>query len=128
MSNIDCSDCYLEIAIGDGVKRSLVRHFSRVIASRLRERGIDSTQTAFAIDKVDQDAWRLAAKVLNEVAAELTGALDETLLAPDPQRNAQAILSHTVAAAASAAEHYYVTDDLFGLDTLVGKIGTLADR
>jgi hypothetical protein len=120
MTAIDCSDCYLTIAMGDGVKRALVRHFASFIASQLAARAV-AAQTEPARDKIDRDAWRLAARVLNEVEAEIEGALDETLLAPDPQKTVQDILAAAIEASAAAIEQHYLRDELFGFASLIDK-------
>jgi hypothetical protein len=127
MTDIDCSDCYLQIAIGDGVKRSLIRHFARFIAAQLRERRIEHSD-AGAEEKIYNDAWRLASRVLREVGPELEGAIDETLLTPDPAGSVQALLAAAIEAASGGAETHYLADDLFGLDALIGKIAIPADR
>lgn len=120
MTAIDCSDCYLAIAIGDGVKRALVCHFAGFIAGHLAAREA-AAQTDAAREKIDRDAWRLAARVLNEVEAEIDGALDETLLAPDPQKTVQDILAAAIERAVADTEQHYLGDDLFGLTGLLEK-------
>jgi hypothetical protein len=122
MTAIDCTDCYLAIEIGDGVKRSLIRHFTGFITGQLTLREV-AAQTDTARDKVDRDAWRLAARVLHEVEAEIDGALDETLLAPDPQNTVQAILAAAVEASVKGIELHYLTDDAFGFASLLEKFG-----
>lgn len=122
MMAIDCTDCYLAIAIGDGVKRALVRHFAGFIAGELAARGI-TTRNDAALEKIDRDAWRLAARVLREVDTEIDGALDETLLAPDPQKSVQDILTATVEIAVGDIEQHYLGDHLFGLTGLIEKFG-----
>ena len=121
MTAIDCTDCFLAIEIGDGVKRALVRHFAGFIGEQLATREIAARGDA-ASDKLEREAWRLAAKVLGEVEAELEGALDETLLAPDPQQSAQDILAGVVHAAVAAAQERYLADDLLGFDALLQKL------
>jgi len=98
MTAIDCTDCYLAIEIGDGVKRALVRHFATFIAAQLAARDM-GMQAGEAPEKIDAEAWRLAVRVLREVRSEIDGALDETLLAPDPQKTVQDILAAAVEAA-----------------------------
>lgn len=122
MIAIDCSDCYLAIEIGDGVKRALVRHFGGFIAERLAACGI-AARTGAAREKIDRDAWRLAARVLREVDTELDGALDETLLAPDPHKTVHDILAAAVEIAVGDIEQHYLRDDLFGLACLIEKFG-----
>lgn len=126
MKAIDCTDCYLAIEIGDGVKRALVQHFSRFLARQLTARGVATSGEAPA-DKLDREAWRLAARVLGEVEAELTAALDETLLAPDPQESAQAILASAVEASVAAVEQRYLADNLLGFEALIGKLRVHTD-
>lgn len=121
MTAIDCTDCFLAIEIGDGVKRALVRYFAGFIGAQLAAHDI-AADDAVAIDKLDREAWRLATKVLGEVEAELDGALDETLLAPDPQQSAQEILAGVVNAAVAAAQAHYLADDLLGFDALLQKL------
>jgi hypothetical protein len=121
MKAIDCTDCYLAIEIGDGVKRALVRHFAGFIGDRLGARAMPARDTV-AADKIDRDAWRLAGKVVREVEAEVAGALDETLLAPDPQKSAQEILAAAVEASVAAIEQQYLADDLFGIAALSAKL------
>jgi len=124
MTAIDCTDCSLAIEIGDGVKRALVRHFAAFIAGQLAIRGMGATVTvAGTPDKIDGEAWRLAARVLREVRADIDGALDETLLAPDPQKTVQQILSAAVEIAVRDIEQHYLGDDLFGLAGLIEKRG-----
>jgi hypothetical protein len=123
MTAIDCSDCYLTIAIGDGVKRALVHHFADFIAGQLTARAV-TAQSATALDKIDRDAWRLTARVLNEVEAEIEGALDETLLAPDPQQKVQDILAVAIAAAAEETAQHYLQDEMFGFASLLDKFGS----
>lgn len=120
MTAIDCSDCYLAIAIGDGVKRALVRHFAGFITGILAARGL-TVRTGEALEKIDRDAWRLAARVLREVEAETDGALDETLLAPDPQKSVGDILAAAVGIAVGETERHYLGDDLFGFAGLLEK-------
>lgn len=121
MAAIDCTDCYLGIEIGDGVKRALVRHFANFIAAQVAARHV-AARTEATLDKIDRDAWRLAARVLNEVEADIDGALDETLLAPDPQSTVQDILAATVETAVAETEQHYLRDDLFGLAGLLEKL------
>ena len=122
MTAIDCTDCYLAIEIGDGVKRALVRHFARFITGQLAARDI-AAHSEVALEKIDRDAWRLAARVLHEVEAELDSALDETLLAPDPQKTVQDILTATVETAVEGIELHYLSDDVFGFAGLLEKLG-----
>jgi hypothetical protein len=124
MTAIDCTDCSLAIEIGDGVKRELVRHFAAFIAGQLAARGMSTPATADgALDKIDGEAWRLAARVLREVRADIDGALDETLLAPAPQQTVQDILAAAVEIAVGDVERDYLRDDLFGLAGLIEKLG-----
>lgn len=121
MTAIDCSDCYLAIEIGDGVKRALVHHFARFVGERLAARGLAAGDDG-ARDRVEREVWRLAARVLAEVEAELPAALDETLLMRDPQRSAQDILTDVVAATAAEIEERYLVDDLLGFEALAAKL------
>jgi hypothetical protein len=121
MTAIDCTDCYLAIEIGDGVKRALVRHFAGFIAGQLGAPEI-AARTETALEKIDRDAWRLAARVLSEVESEIDGALDETLLAPDPQKTVQDILAAAIEIAVAEIEQHYLRDDLFGLSGLLEKL------
>jgi hypothetical protein len=120
MTAIDCTDCYLAVEIGDGVRRALVRHFTGFIAGHLAVRDV-ATRTEAALDKLDRDAWRLAARVLHAVETEVDGALDETLLAPDPQKTVQDILAAAVEIAVAETEQHYLGDDRFGFARLLGK-------
>ena len=122
MTAIDCTDCYLAIEIGDGMKRALVRHFTGFITFQLAARDVVA-RTDAAIEKIDRDAWRLAARVLHEVEAEVDGALDETLLAPDPQKTVQVILAAAVESAVKGIELHYLSDAIFGLVGLIEKFG-----
>jgi hypothetical protein len=121
MTAIDCTDCYLAIEIGDGVKRALVRHFAGFISARLAASRTAMRDEAVA-EKLDREAWRLASRVLGEVEAELAGALDETLLLPDPQRSAQEILAQVVEAAVEAIEQQYLGDAFLGYPALLAKL------
>lgn len=121
MTAIDCTDCYLAVEIGDGVKRALVRHFARFIAGHLATRDI-TTRTEAAQDKADRDAWRLAARVLHEVESEIDSALDETLLARDPQKTVQDILAAAVELAVADTERQYLVDDGFGFTRLLARL------
>jgi hypothetical protein len=121
MTAIDCTDCYLAIAMGDGVRRALVRHFGRFIGEQLAARDF-APRDENAGDKIDRDAWRLATRVLNEVETELQGALDETLLVPDPQKSAQDILASVVAASVADIEEQYLADALLGFEALLSKL------
>ena len=123
MTAIDCNDCYLAIEIGDGVKRALVRHFTAFIAAQLAARGMTAPAEG-ALEKIDGEAWRLTARVLHEVRTEIDGALDETLLAPDPQRSVHDILAGAVEIAVGETEQHYLDDDLFGLAGLVEKFAS----
>ena len=120
MTAIDCTDCYLAIEIGDGVKRALVRHFAGFIAGQLAARGM-TTRAEAALEKIDGEAWRLAARVLRAVGTEVEGALDETLLAPDPQKTVQDVLAAAVEIAVGDFEQHYLSDNLFGLARLIEK-------
>jgi hypothetical protein len=121
MTAIDCTDCYLAIAIGDGVKRALVRHFLRFIGERLAANGIVPRDES-ASEKVDRDAWRLATRVIGDVEIELQGALDESLLMPDPQKSAQDILTAVVEGSVAEIEAQYLHDDLLGFAALLSKL------
>jgi hypothetical protein len=120
MTAIDCTDCYLTIEIGDGVKRALVRHFTGFITGQLAASAV-AAQTQAALERIDRDAWRLASRVLYEVEAEVEGALDETLLAPDPQKTVQDILTAAVEIAVQGIERHYLCDDAFGFEGLLEK-------
>lgn len=122
MAVIDCSDCYLAIAVGDGVKRALVRHFRAFIAEALLARGI-ATASEERADRIDRDAWRLAARVITAVESEVEDTLDETVLSPDPDQVAQAIVAQAVAASVAAIEREYLQDALFGLEALADALG-----
>lgn len=122
MTAIDCTDCYLTIEIGDGVKRALVRHFTGFITGQLAARAV-TVQTQAALERIDRDAWRLTARVLNEVEGEVDGALDETLLTPDPQKTVQDILTAAVETAVGGIEQHYLSDDVFGFGSLLEKFG-----
>lgn len=121
MTAIDCTDCYLAIEIGDGVRRALVRHFNRFIVDRLEARGVGARNER-GRDHIDRDAWRLATTVLGEVETELVGALDESLLTTDPQRGAQDILAAVVDASVAALEQDYLGDALCGFEPLAARI------
>lgn len=121
MTAIDCTDCYLAIEIGDGVKRALVHHFAAFIGRQLGARDI-AQQTETVLEKIDRDAWRLAARVLQTVEAEVDGALDETLLVRDPQQTVQDILAEAIGTAAAEIEQDYLDDDLFGFAALIEKL------
>jgi hypothetical protein len=123
MTAIDCTDCYLAIEIGDGVKRALVRHFAGFIAGTLAARGI-AAGTEAALEKIDGDAWRLAARVLREVDAEIDGALDETTLAPDPQKSVEDMLAAAVEIAVAQTEQHYLGDDFLGFAGLLEKFAS----
>jgi hypothetical protein len=123
MAAIDCTDCYLAIAIGDGVKRALVRHFAAFLSGQLAARGI-TPRTDAALDKIDRDAWRLAARVVKEVEAEIDSAFDETLLAPDPQKIVQDLLAAAVEIAIGEAERRYLDDDILGFSGLLEKFAS----
>jgi hypothetical protein len=120
MTAIDCTDCYLAIAMGAGVKRAVVRHFTGFIAGQLAARGITAGSDA-ALEKIDRDAWRLAARVLREVDAEINGALDETLLARDPQKTVADILAAAVEITVAETEQHYLGDDVLGFAGLLEK-------
>jgi hypothetical protein len=121
MTAIDCTDCYLSIEIGDGMKRALVRHFGRFIAERLAARRIAAAGDR-ADESIDREAWRLAGKVLGEVESDLDGALDESLLTADPQKAAQEILAAVVAVSVAAVERDYLIDEAFGFAALAAGI------
>lgn len=126
MTAIDCSDCYLAIEIGDGVRRALVRHFSRFITERLNARCLVARNERHR-DHVERDAWRLATTVLSVAENELVGALDESLLNDDPQKGAEEILAAVVGASVAGIEQAYLADALCGFEALAAKIGqTLA--
>lgn len=122
MTAIDCTDCYLAIEIGEGVKRALVRHFHRFIADRLDSRGIAIIGERRR-DHIDRDAWRLATSVIGEVENELLGALDESALGPDPQKVAQELLAAAVDATVAEVEQDYMEDRLLGFEPLAAKVG-----
>ena len=124
MSAIDCTDCYLSIEIGDGVRRALIAHFNAFLERELAARGATAADE-IARDRRDQEAWRLSAKVLSAAKDELAGALDETLLAPDPQKNIQVLLAGVVADIAAATEQHYRDDDLFGLEAFLTRLQRL---
>jgi hypothetical protein len=121
MTAIDCTDCYLAIEIGDGLKRALVRHFGRFIAAELATHRIAAAGDG-ADESIDRDAWRLAAKVLAEVEDDVAGTLDESLLAADPQKAAQEILAAVVALSVAATERDFLADDELGFAALAARI------
>jgi hypothetical protein len=123
MTAIDCSDCYLAIEIGDGVKRALIGHFTRFIATRLEARRI-AAGSAPAHEQIDREAWRLAAKALGEVAVELDGALDESRLAADPHKGAQDLLATVVETTVAAIEQDYLADTPLGFEALAAAIAS----
>lgn len=124
MPAIDCTDCYLAIEIGDGVRRALIAHFNHFIDRLLAARGLTLESDA-ARDRRDQEAWRLSSRVLSEAKAELAGALDEALLVPDPQKSVQAILTEVVSTAAAASQQRYVEDDLLGFEAFITRLERL---
>lgn len=125
MTAIDCSDFYLAIEIGDGVKRALVRHFNRFIADRLETHGIAAAGER-GRERIDREAWRLTTTVLGEVGRELEGALDESALTADPQKGAQEILAAVVDGSVAATEQDYLDDRDFGFEPLAAEIARLA--
>ena len=54
---------------GDGVKRSLIRHFHAFIIKQVQSRGFDAPKL-FNQDTREAEAWRLAATVIEEAERE----------------------------------------------------------
>jgi hypothetical protein len=125
MTAIDCSDCYLAIEIGDGVKRALVRHFNRFIVARLDARGIVAAGER-GREQIDRDAWRLTTTVLGDVGRELVGALDESALAADPQKGAQEILAAVIDGSVASVEQDYLGDRDLGFELLAADLTRLS--
>jgi hypothetical protein len=62
---IDCADCTLALSIGEGVRRSLIRHFRTWLNEQINARGFKADDPRlFNQDAIDAEAWMLADKLI----------------------------------------------------------------
>ena len=62
---IDCADCTFTLSIGEGVRRSLIRHFRAWLNEQIKARGFKADDPKlFDQDAIDAEAWMLADKLI----------------------------------------------------------------
>jgi hypothetical protein len=70
MTQIDCSDCWFSLEIGDGVRRSLINHFRAWIVDQLGKQGWYRVGVNKP-DVIEAFAWRLSSELLSKAKDEL---------------------------------------------------------
>ncbi len=62
---IDCTDCTFTLSIGEGVRRSLIRHFRAWLSEQIKARGFKADDPRLLNqDAIDAEAWMLADKLI----------------------------------------------------------------
>jgi hypothetical protein len=69
---IDCTDCTFTLSIGEGVRRSLIRHFRAWLNEQIKARGHEADDPRlFNQDAIDAEAWMLADKLITSEECRL---------------------------------------------------------
>jgi len=109
---IDLSDACFSIQIGDGVKRSLIRHFQQRLQGVLRRLGINPDDGALIkADVLEREAWRLADRAISDARLQIDDVLDSAIHLW-PGRPAQAWLGEYLTQATSQAWREFLDDGL----------------
>jgi hypothetical protein len=117
---IDCSDVRYELRIGDGVRRSLIRHFRAFISQQIRGRGFDAEDPMlFNQDTLEAEAWRLAATVIHDAESEFCGNEYGSLIGDEIPASASEFLDAHLREALPEIEREYLDAALSGLGTLI---------
>jgi hypothetical protein len=62
---VDCTDCAFKLSIGEGVRRSLIRHIRAWLDEQVKACGLKADDpTLFNHDVIDAEAWMLADKLI----------------------------------------------------------------
>jgi hypothetical protein len=117
---IDCSDARYELKIGDGVRRSLIRHFRAFISQQISRRGFDADDPkSFKQDVLDAEAWRLADALIDVAEREFRGNEYGSLIGEAVASSAPKYLEAHLREVLPAAERKYVEDTIGGPGALI---------
>lgn len=115
MTSINCQDCWFEVRIGDGIKRSLIHHFTDFLVNELHRRGIEK-QAIIDREPIENTAWQLATSLIDEVETALRELVN--LFGHADTRSARQVVEHIIDDHARKIEREYLNDELSGVGSL----------
>jgi hypothetical protein len=123
MAKINCEDCWFVIEIGDGVRRSLIKHFMKYLVATIEKRGFNARDPLlFNRDVIEAEAWRLTNIVITRARLGLDGVSDELR---SSERQASEIITEEIDSAVSELELEYLGK---GRDDELSEINMLIER
>jgi hypothetical protein len=108
MARINCEDSRFLIEIGDGVRRSLIKHFMNYLVTTIEKRGLSARDPVlFNQDIIEGEAWRLTNIVISRARLDLDGISDDLR---SSERSASEIVAEEIESAVSETELEYLGD------------------
>ena len=96
------------IEIGDGVRRSLIKHFMNYLVTTIEKRGLSARDPVlFNQDIIEGEAWRLTNIVISRARLDLDGISDDLR---SSERSASEIVAEEIESAVSETELEYLGD------------------
>ena len=117
---IDCQDCSYSIEIGDGVRRSAIRHFTRFLDAQIAARGFNPHDGAlFERDQIEAKAWVLADEALLTAKVEIADVIETAIQIEEGRQSAAALLTEYLPDVVAQIGRDFLDDPLGGLDMLI---------
>ena len=108
-------DVYLQVRIGNRVRRALIRHFTAFLKAKIAERGYSvDDPLLFDQDMLEDKAWELAEGVIADVEG-----IHEVVEAMGGDASPAAYVRDALTEALDEAEREFLNDRLGGLDLLI---------
>jgi len=123
MAKINCEDSRFVIEIGDGVRRSLIRHFVNYLVATIEKRGFNARDTVlFNQDVIEAEAWRLTNIVITRARLDLDDISDDLR---SSEKSASEIVAEEIDSAVSETELEYLGK---GPDDELSELSMLIER
>ena len=117
---IDCQDCSYSIEIGDGVRRSLIRHFTRFLDAQIAARGFNPHDGAlFEREQIEARAWALADEAIQVAKALIDDFIGAVIQMRQGEQTAADLLSENLPDVTAQVGRDFLDDPFGGLDALI---------
>lgn len=115
MTSINCRDCWFEVRVGDGIKRSLIHHLTDYLVHELHKRGIDK-EAIIDREPIENTAWQLATSIIHDVETALRESVN--LFGHADTRSARQIVEQIIDDHVLRTEREYLNDEPLGVGSL----------
>ncbi len=115
MASINCEDSWFEVRIGDGIKRSLIHHFTDFLVQELHKRGV-AKKAIIDHEPIENIAWQLAGSLIHDVEAALRESVN--LFGHADTRSAREAVEQIIDDHVRNTEREYLNDELSGVGSL----------